>query len=264
MYKTSIQIHRQSITIHNESPTTSHTCLSSPPPCPSSPPPGLWGEVGWFIMDCFFSDPGVVPRRVLPRRVIAPHRRWMPRKQSSRQRNRLPGNTVLYNQAHRGVPGMQQPIRPHSTSARASGRYSRDTATRSSLLAADPGPNCPGILIPLLEPLRRVTPLYNLVVGGPVRGPHGGTHPKAVSRGQTHPASGPFLPRHAALNARPLASRRHPYPSCKHYGVPLVTTLVTTINSGSPAWWADGVGDPSLSLCFQCFQNLEYDLLPTR
>ena len=52
--------------------------------------------------------------------------------------------------------------------------------------------------------LRRVTPLYNLVVGGPVRGPHGGTHPKAVSRGQTHPASGPFLPRHAALKARPL------------------------------------------------------------
>ena len=78
----------------------------------------------------FFLDPGVVPRRVLPRRVIAPHRRWMPRKQSSRQRNKLPGNTVLYNQAHRGVPGMQQPIRPHSTSARAPGRYSRDTATR--------------------------------------------------------------------------------------------------------------------------------------
>ena len=74
----------------------------------------------------------------------------------------------------------------------------------SSLLAADPGPNCPGILIPLLVFLRRVTPLYNLVVGGPVRGPHGGTHPKAVSRGQTHPASGPFLPRHAALKARPL------------------------------------------------------------
>ena len=76
------------------------------------------------------SDPGVAPRRVLPRRVIAPHRRWMPRKQSSRQRNRLPGSTVLYNQAHRGVPGMQQPIRPHSTSARAPGRYSRDPATR--------------------------------------------------------------------------------------------------------------------------------------
>ena len=72
-------------------------------------------------------------------------------------------------------------------------------------------------------------------------------HHKAVARGQPHPASGPFLPRHAALNARPLASHRHPYPLCKHYGVP----LVTTINSGSPAWWADGVGDPSLSLCFQ-------------
>ena len=126
------------------------------------------------------------------------------RKQSSRQRIALPGNTVQYNQAHRSVPGMPQPIRPHSTSARASGRYSRDTATRSTLLAADPGPNCPGILIPLLVFLRRVTPLYNLVVGGPVRGPHGGTHPKAVSRGQTHPASGPFLPRHAALKARPL------------------------------------------------------------
>ena len=134
------------------------------------------------------------------------------RKQSNRQRIALLGYTVQYNQVaggcptaiHRTVPGIPQPLRPHSTSARASGRYSRDTATRSSLLAADPGPNCPGILIPLLEPLRRVTPLYNLVVGGPVRGPHGGTHPKAVSRGQTHPASGPFLPRHAALKARPL------------------------------------------------------------
>ena len=142
----------------------------------------------------------------IPERVpLMPHiSGGTPEGESSRQRNGLPGNPVLYNQAHRGVPGMQQPLRPHSTSARASGRYSRDTATRSSLLAADPGPNCPGILIPLLEPLRRVTPLYNLVVGGPVRGPHGGTHPKAVPRGQTHPASGPFLPRHAALKARPL------------------------------------------------------------
>ena len=83
-------------------------------------------------------NPGVVPRHVLPRRVIAPHRRWMPRRPSSRQRIALPGDTVLYNQAHRDVPGMQQPKRPHSTSARASGRYSRDTATRSTLLAADP------------------------------------------------------------------------------------------------------------------------------
>ena len=164
-------------------------------------------------------------RCVLPRRVIVPHRRWMPRKQSSRQRNRLPGNTVLYNQAHRGVPGMQQPIRPPSTSARASGRYSRDTATRSTLLAADPGPNCPGILIPLLVFLRRVTPLYNLVVGGPVRGPHGGTHPKAVSRGQTHPASGPFLPRHAALKARPLEQ------SGPHTG-----TLTHRVNTTGSPW----------------------------
>ena len=29
-------------------------------------------------------------------------------------------------------------------------------------------------------------------------------HHKAVARGQPHPASGPFLPRHAALKARPL------------------------------------------------------------
>ena len=142
----------------------------------------------------FFFNPGVVPRRVLPRRVIAPHRRWMPRKQSSRQRNRLPGNTVLYNQAHRGVPGMQQPIRPHSTSARASGRYSRDTATRSSLLAADPGPNCPGILIPLLEPLRRVTPLYNLVVGGPVRGRTGGPTPRRCREARHIPLRDLFYP----------------------------------------------------------------------
>ena len=34
----------------------------------------------------------------------------------------------------------------------------------SSLLAADPGPNCPGILIPPLEPLRRGSLLYDLVV----------------------------------------------------------------------------------------------------
>ena len=105
-----------------------------------------------------------------------------------RQRNGLPGNPVLYNQAHRGVPGMQQPIRPHSTSARASGRYSRDTATRSTLLAADPGPNCPGILIPLLVFLRRVTPLYNLVVGGTRTGtargdpPQGGVERPDTSR----------------------------------------------------------------------------------
>ena len=186
----------------------------------------------------------MVPRRVLPRRVIAPHRRWMPRKQSSRQRNRLPGNTVLYNQAHRGVPGMQQPIRPHSTSARAPGRYSRDTATRPPCWPPTPDQTVRGFEFLLLSPSEEV--------------PHCTTswwwdretevnHHKAVARGQPHPASGPFLPRHAALNARPLASHRHPYPLCKHYGVP----LVTTINSGSPAWWADGVEDPSLSLCFQ-------------
>ena len=34
----------------------------------------LKGHIKVFV----FSDPGVVPRRVLPRRVIAPHRRWMP------------------------------------------------------------------------------------------------------------------------------------------------------------------------------------------
>ena len=38
-----------------------------------------------------FLNPGVVPQRVLPRRVIAPHRRWMPRRPSSRQRIALPG-----------------------------------------------------------------------------------------------------------------------------------------------------------------------------
>ena len=155
------------------------------------------------------------------------------RKQSNRQRIALLGYTVQCNQVaggcpqaiHRNVPGIPQPLRPHSTSARASGRYSRDTATRSSLLAADPGPNCPGILIPLLEPLRRVTPLYNLVVGGPVRGPHGGTHPKAVPRGQTHPASGPFLPRHAALKARPLEQ------SGPHTG-----TLTHRVNTTGSPW----------------------------
>ena len=35
----------------------------------------------------------------------------------------------------------------------------------SYLLAPDPGPNSPGILAPLLEPIRRGSPLYNLMVG---------------------------------------------------------------------------------------------------
>ena len=139
--------------------------------------------------------------------AVQPGRRWMPESNPPK---------CTWNPAT---------IRPHSTSARASGRYSRDTATRSSLLAADPGPNCPGILIPLLVFLRRVTPLYNLVVGGPVRGPHGGTHPKAVSRGQTHPASGPFLPRHAALKARPLEQ------SGPHTG-----TLTHRVNTTGSPW----------------------------
>ena len=126
-----------------------------------------------FVFLCFFESRRGSPACITPKGNCA----TSPvdaRKQSSRQRIVRPGNTVQYNQAHRSVPGMPQPIRPHSTSARASGRYSRDTATRSSLLAADPGPNCPGILVPPLEPLRRVSPLYNFVVGGSVRGRTGG------------------------------------------------------------------------------------------
>ena len=155
--------------------------------------------------------PACSPSVYYPEGVIAPHRRWMPGSNPTDNGSRYWGTRCSTTRspvdARRQSTEMTwnpATIRPHSTSTRASGRYSRDTATRSSLLAADPGPNCPGILIPLLVFLRRVTPLYNLVVGGPERGPHGGTHPKAMSRGQTHPASGPFLPRHAALKARPL------------------------------------------------------------
>ena len=146
-----------------------------------------------FVFLCFFESRRGSPACITPKGNCA----TSPvdaRKQSSRQRIALPGNTVQYNQAHRSVPGMPQPIRPHSTSARASGRYSRDTATRSSLLAADPGPNCPGILIPLLEPLRRVTPLYNLVVGGPVRGRTGGPTPRRCREARHIPLRDLFYP----------------------------------------------------------------------
>ena len=144
----------------------------------------------------YFESPGWFHRRVLPRRApVDPPMGHKPTEVGHRrQRNGLPGNRVLYNQAHRGVPGMQQPIRPHSTSARASGRYSRDTATRSSLLATDPGPNCPGILIPLLEPLRRVTPLYNLVVGGPVRCRTGEPTPRRCREARHIPLRDLFYP----------------------------------------------------------------------
>ena len=144
----------------------------------------------------------MVPQRVLPRRGNCATSPVDARKQSNRQRIALLGYTVQYNQVaggcpkaiHRTVPGIPQPLRPHSTSARASGRYSRDTATRSSLLAADPGPNCPGILIPLLEPLRRVTPLYNLVVGGPVRGRTGGPTPRRCREARHIPLRDLFYP----------------------------------------------------------------------
>ena len=123
----------------------------------------------------YFESPGWFHRRVLPRR--APVDPPMGHKPTGvghrRQRKARPGNPVLYNQTqrsggggHRSVPGMQQRIRPHSTPARAPGHSS----ATSSLLAADPGPTCPGILVPPLEPLRRVCPLYNLVVVGPRNG----------------------------------------------------------------------------------------------
>ena len=54
-----------------------------------------------------------------------------------------------------------------------------------ALLAADPGPTCPGILVPPLEPLRRGCPLYNLVVVGPRIGqkpPQGGGERPTTSR----------------------------------------------------------------------------------
>ena len=80
----------------------------------------------------------------------------------------------------------------------------------SSLLAADPGPNCPGILIRAERP--------------------------NTSRFGTF--STPTCCPESSPSWAIWASHRHRYPSCKHDGVP----LVTTVNSGSPGGWADGVG----------------------
>ena len=142
----------------------------------------------------FFSDPGVVPRRVLPRRVIAPHRRWMPRKQSSRQRNRLPGNTVLYNQAHRGVPGMQQPIRPHSTSARAPGRYSRDTATRPPCWPPTPDQTVRGFKFLFLGPSEEVPHCTTSWWGDPYGDRTGGPTPRRCREAKHIPLRDLFYP----------------------------------------------------------------------
>ena len=153
----------------------------------------------------------MVPQRVLPQGVIAPHRRWMPESNPTDNGSRYWGTRCSTTRspvdARKQSTEMYLESRNHTASqhlCEGLGALLPRHGHPVLPVGRRPRTKLSGDFNSSLVFLRRVTPLYNLVVGGPVRGPHGGTHPKAVSRGQTHPASGPFLPRHAALKARPL------------------------------------------------------------